>query len=99
MKNLSIGNGYDIHRLVEGRRCVLGGVEIPSPKGLLGHSDALLGAAGLPDIGPYRERMKSVLAKSMGIAETRIGLKATTNKGVDEIGKGQAIAACLLSQS
>lgn len=56
-----IGFGYDIHRLVAGRRLVLGGVEIPSPRGLDGHSDAdvllhalcdaLLGAAGLPDIG------------------------------------------------
>jgi 2-C-methyl-D-erythritol 2,4-cyclodiphosphate synthase len=55
------GIGYDIHRLVEGRRLVLGGVEIPHPKGLMGHSDAdvvlhavadaLLGAASLPDIG------------------------------------------------
>lgn len=56
-----IGLGYDIHRLVPGRRCVLGGVEIPSEVGPEGHSDAdvvlhavadaLLGAAGLPDIG------------------------------------------------
>lgn len=56
-----VGIGYDIHRLVEGRRLVLGGVEISHDKGLLGHSDAdvvlhaitdaLLGAAGLPDIG------------------------------------------------
>ena len=63
MKSYRIGNGYDIHRLVENRRCVLGGVEIPSLRGLLGHSDAdclthaisdaLLGAAGLPDIGHY----------------------------------------------
>ncbi len=55
------GTGYDTHRLVEGRRLVLGGVEIPFEKGLLGHSDAdvlthaiidaLLGAAGLGDIG------------------------------------------------
>jgi 2-C-methyl-D-erythritol 2,4-cyclodiphosphate synthase len=56
-----VGIGYDIHRLVEGRRLVLGGVQIAWSKGLLGHSDgdvvlhavidALLGAAGLPDIG------------------------------------------------
>ncbi len=58
-----IGVGYDIHRLVEGRKLVLGGVEIPFEKGLLGHSDsdvlthaicdALLGAAGLGDIGTH----------------------------------------------
>ena len=56
-----IGHGYDVHRLVEGRRLVLGGVEIPFARGLLGHSDAdvlvhavmdaLLGAAALGDIG------------------------------------------------
>ena len=56
-----IGHGYDVHRLVEGRRLILGGVEIPFEKGLDGHSDAdvlvhavmdaLLGAAALGDIG------------------------------------------------
>lgn len=58
---MRIGQGYDVHRLTEGRRLVLGGVEIPYEKGLLGHSDAdvlthavmdaLLGAAALGDIG------------------------------------------------
>ena len=61
MTNLRIGHGYDVHRLVEGRPLILGGVAVPYEKGLLGHSDAdvlthavmdaLLGAAGLPDIG------------------------------------------------
>jgi 2-C-methyl-D-erythritol 2,4-cyclodiphosphate synthase len=61
MESTRIGIGYDIHRLVEGRKLVLGGVEIPFEKGLLGHSDsdvlthaicdALLGAAALGDIG------------------------------------------------
>lgn len=59
--NLRIGHGYDIHRLAPGRKCILGGVEIPSDVGLDGHSDAdclthaicdaLLGAAALADIG------------------------------------------------
>ena len=58
---MRVGMGYDIHRLVSGRRLVIGGVEIPFDRGLLGHSDAdvlthalcdaLLGAAGLGDIG------------------------------------------------
>lgn len=58
---MRIGHGYDVHRLVEGRRLILGGVDIPFEKGLLGHSDAdvlthalmdaLLGAAVLGDIG------------------------------------------------
>lgn len=59
--DLRIGHGYDVHRLVTGRKLILGGVEIPHHHGLLGHSDAdvlthalmdaLLGAAGLWDIG------------------------------------------------
>lgn len=60
---MRIGHGYDVHRLVEGRKLILGGVEIPFEKGLLGHSDAdvlthavmdaLLGAAALGDIGGH----------------------------------------------
>ena len=154
---MRIGTGYDIHRLVEDRRLVLGGVEIPYHKGLLGHSDAdvlshaiadaILGAAGLhdighffpdtdpklegidsqiilrkaiaevshlgyklqnvdstliaqePKIGPHINSMKRVLSNSLGVTEDTIGIKATTNEGVGDIGKGLAIAAqaaCLL---
>ena len=60
---MRIGSGYDVHRLAEGRKLILGGVEIPYEKGLLGHSDAdvllhaiadaLLGAARLGDIGKH----------------------------------------------
>lgn len=60
---MRVGFGYDVHRLVEGRKLILGGVEIPYEKGLLGHSDAdvlvhalmdaMLGAAGLGDIGRH----------------------------------------------
>ena len=60
---MRIGQGYDVHKLVEGRKLILGGVEIPYEKGLLGHSDAdvlvhavmdaLLGAAALGDIGQH----------------------------------------------
>jgi len=154
---MRIGTGYEIHRLVEDRRLVLGGVEIPYHKGLLGHSDAdvlshaiadaILGAAGLhdighffpntdpklegidsqiilrkaidevshlgyklqnvdstliaqePKIGPHINSMKRVLSNSLGVTEDSIGIKATTNEGVGDIGKGLAIAAqaaCLL---
>ena len=48
---MRIGHGYDVHRLVHGRRLILGGVDIPHETGLLGHSDALLGAAAMGDIG------------------------------------------------
>ena len=143
---MRIGTGYDIHRLVEDRRLVLGGVEIPYHKGLLGHSDAdvlshaiadaILGAAGLhdighffpdtdpklegidsqiilrkaidevshlgyklqnidstliaqePKIGPHINSMKRVLSNSLGVNEDSIGIKATTNEGVGDIGKG-----------
>ena len=60
---MRLGHGYDVHRLVEGRKCIIGGVNIPSDVGLLGHSDAdvllhaisdaLLGAAALGDIGKH----------------------------------------------
>lgn len=60
---MRVGTGYDVHRLVKGRRLILGGIEIPYSRGLLGHSDAdvllhaicdaLLGAAALGDIGQH----------------------------------------------
>lgn len=60
---IRIGNGFDVHQLVEGRPCIIGGVDIPFAKGLKGHSDAdvllhaisdaLLGAAALGDIGKH----------------------------------------------
>jgi 2-C-methyl-D-erythritol 2,4-cyclodiphosphate synthase len=60
---IAVGQGFDVHQLVEGRPCIIGGVTIPYEKGLLGHSDAdvllhaltdaLLGAAGLGDIGRH----------------------------------------------
>jgi 2-C-methyl-D-erythritol 2,4-cyclodiphosphate synthase len=61
--NIRVGEGWDVHALVEGRKLILGGIEIPYEKGLLGHSDAdallhaitdaLFGAAGLGDIGRH----------------------------------------------
>lgn len=148
---MRIGHGYDIHRLVPGRPLVLGGVRFDTDYGLEGHSDAdclthaicdaLLGAAGLPDIGHFfpntdeslrgidsqlllqrviaelarrgwapvnldatviaeRPRllarvpeMKARLAASTGLATDAIGIKATTNEGVGDLGRGLAIAA------
>jgi 2-C-methyl-D-erythritol 2,4-cyclodiphosphate synthase len=148
---MRIGHGYDIHRLVPGRPLVLGGVRFETDYGLEGHSDAdclthaicdaLLGAAGLPDIGHFfpntdeslrgidsqlllqrviaelarrgwatvnldatviaeRPRllarvpeMKARLAASTGLAVDAIGIKATTNEGVGDLGRGLAIAA------
>jgi 2-C-methyl-D-erythritol 2,4-cyclodiphosphate synthase len=153
-----VGLGYDIHPLVAGRPCILGGVNIPSPIGPDGHSDAdvvlhavadaILGAAGLRDIGHYFpntdaaikgldsavivkkavaeakaqggwivgnvdlviigerpkvmahvDAMKASVAGIIGISPSQIGIKATTNEGMDSIGQGKALAVqaiCLL---
>ena len=84
MTNLRIGQGYDVHRLAEGRALILGGVTVPYERGLDGHSDAdvlthaimdaLLGAAGLGDIGKlfpdsderYRGISSLLLLKEVG---------------------------------
>lgn len=155
-----VGLGYDIHPLVAGRPCILGGVNIPSPVGPDGHSDAdvllhavadaILGAAGLRDIGHYFpntdaslkgldsavivqkavaeakaqggwtvgnvdiviigerpkvmahvEAMKAKVAEIIGISPAQVGIKATTNEGMDSIGQGKALAVqaiCLISK-
>lgn len=151
MTKYRVGHGYDIHRLVQGRALVLGGVRFETDFGLEGHSDAdclthaicdaILGAAALPDIGhffpntdpaykdidsqrllgrvcaevhrlgfalvnidatviaekpkihPRVSAMKTALAKSTGLMLDEIGLKATTNEGVGDLGRGLAIAA------
>ncbi len=154
-----IGYGYDVHRLVEGRRCVIGGVEIESALGLLGHSDAdvlshaiadaVLGAAALPDIGfyfppsdesckdidsqeivkravaeirklgykvsnvdssviaeapkilPHVNTMREILAKSLGVEPSDIGIKATTNEKMGWEGRREGIGAhavCLIER-
>ena len=82
---MRIGHGYDVHRLTEGRKLILGGVEIPYDKGLLGHSDAdvllhavcdaLLGAAALGDIGAHYPDTDS---KYEGI-DSRVLLKNTND--------------------
>lgn len=144
------GIGYDLHRLVNGRALILGGVPIEHDRGLLGHSDgdivlhalcdALLGAAGLSDIGelfpdndpayknadsrrfvsvvlerirsagwrvgnvdliihaetpklaPYKDRIRRTLADLLEIPISAVGVKATTNEGLDAIGRGEAMA-------
>jgi 2-C-methyl-D-erythritol 2,4-cyclodiphosphate synthase len=145
------GIGYDLHRLAEGRKLMIGGVEVPFEQGSVGHSDgdvlchalcdALLGAGSLGDIGthfpdtdpkwkdaasltflvqtrkllderrlrishidaivicerpklgPHFPAMRAALAKALDVPPGRINLKAKTNEGVGEIGRGEAIAA------
>ena len=152
-----IGYGYDIHSFQEGRKLILGGVEIPSEVGLIGHSDAdvlshaiadaILGACGLkdigyyfpntdpniegisslkiiekavseadntgyvvgnvdctliaekPKIGPHINTIKSALGTVLNITPDRIGIKATTNEGIGDLGRAEGMAAqaaCLL---
>jgi 2-C-methyl-D-erythritol 2,4-cyclodiphosphate synthase len=149
------GIGYDVHRLVAGRRLVLGGVEIAYERGLEGHSDAdvlmhavcdaILGALGEVDIGhffpnsdprwrdapswtflkaaseqvsrhggrinnvdatvvaeepkisPHVPVMKERLAEALGIATSRIGVKATTNEGMGFLGRAEGIAALAIA--
>ena len=86
-----IGIGYDIHRLVEGRKLVLGGVEIPFEKGLLGHSDsdvlthaicdALLGAAALGDIGRHFPDSDPRWAGASSLEFLRRVVELVTQKG------------------
>lgn len=105
MTKLRIGHGYDVHRLAEGRRLVLGGVEIPWEKGLLGHSDAdvlthavmdaLTGAARLGDIGKLFPDTDSAYAGADSVK-----LLAEVGRLLDE--KGFAVVnidATLLAQA
>jgi 2-C-methyl-D-erythritol 2,4-cyclodiphosphate synthase len=149
------GIGYDCHRFAPGRRLVLGGVEIPHPNGLEGHSDAdvlthavidaLLGAAGLGDIGehfpdtderyrdadslalletvlttviaagfevehvdctvimetpklgPHRQAIRECLARTLGLAVTRLNVKATTGEGMGFVGRGEGVAVLAIA--
>ncbi|MDO4519904.1 MAG: 2-C-methyl-D-erythritol 2,4-cyclodiphosphate synthase [Eubacteriales bacterium] len=148
---MRVGMGYDVHKLVENRKLILGGVEIPYEKGLLGHSDAdvlihavmdaLLGAAALGDIGkhfpdtdpayrgissikllkhvtallaengysignvdatviaqkpkmaPHIPQMRTNMAEAMGIEESQLNIKATTEEGLGFTGSGEGISS------
>lgn len=156
---MRIGHGYDVHRLVEGRNLILGGVTIPYALGLDGHSDAdvllhavsdaMLGAAGLGDIGrhfpdtdpaykgadslrllqivgqkiqdagyrvgnidvtmiaqrpqlkDYIPQMQENIARVLGIENTRVNVKATTEEHLGFTGDGSGMschAVCLLEE-
>ena len=156
---MRVGMGYDVHKLVEGRDLILGGVKIPHTLGLLGHSDAdvllhaimdaLLGAAALGDIGkhfpdtdpqykgissikllehvtklieekgyivenidatiiaqkpkmaPHIPQMRANMAKAMGINESQLNIKATTEEKLGFTGREEGIASqaiCLLNE-
>jgi 2-C-methyl-D-erythritol 2,4-cyclodiphosphate synthase len=151
MSTFRSGIGYDAHRLAEGRKLILGGIEIPHARGLEGHSDAdvlshaiadaLLGAIGAGDIGqhfpntdesirgissieilkrvsallaekkarvtnvdatliaeapkiaPHIPAMRKIIAKAIGVSESTVSIKATTNEGLGAIGRGEGMSA------
>lgn len=90
-KTMRIGHGYDVHRLVEGRKLILGGVDIPYEKGLLGHSDAdvllhaimdaVLGAAALGDIGKHFPDTEPAYKGADSLALTRAVAKLIAEHG------------------
>lgn len=90
-KTMRIGHGYDVHRLVEGRKLILGGVDIPYEKGLLGHSDAdvllhavmdaVLGAAALGDIGKHFPDADPAYKGADSLALTRAVAKLIAEHG------------------
>ncbi len=89
---MRIGHGYDVHRLVEGRKLILGGVEIPFEKGLLGNVDARV-LAQRPKLAPHIPEMRERLAAAMGIGPGQVSVKATTEEGLGFTGTGEGIAA------
>ena len=88
---MRIGHGYDVHRLVEGRRCVIGGVDIPHEKGLLGHSDAdvllhaimdaVLGAMAAGDIGKLFPDSDAAYKGADSLVLTRRVAEVMTQRG------------------
>ena len=88
---MRIGHGYDVHRLVEGRRCIIGGVDIPHEKGLLGHSDAdvllhaimdaVLGAMAAGDIGKLFPDSDPAYKGADSLALTRRVAQVMTKRG------------------
>lgn len=102
---MRIGHGYDVHRLVEGRDLIIGGVKIPHEKGLLGHSDAdvllhaisdaLLGAAALGDIG----KLFPDTDEAYKGADSRVLLKRVCEKVNEEGYRIENIDATVLAQA
>ena len=88
---MRIGHGYDVHRLVEGRKCIIGGVDIPHEKGLLGHSDAdvllhaimdaVLGAMAAGDIGKLFPDSDPAYKGADSLALTRRVAQVMTERG------------------
>lgn len=102
-KTMRIGHGYDVHRLVEGRKLILGGVDIPYEKGLLGHSDAdvllhaimdaVLGAAALGDIGKHFPDTDPAYKGADSLALTRAVAKLIAEHGYS-VGNIDATILC-----
>lgn len=88
---MRIGHGYDVHRLIEGRKCIIGGVDVPHEKGLLGHSDAdvllhaimdaVLGAMAVGDIGKLFPDSDPAYKGADSLALTRRVAEVMSEKG------------------
>ncbi len=100
---MRVGTGYDVHRLVTGRKLIIGGVEIPFEKGLAGHSDAdvlthaiidaMLGAAGLGDIGLHFPDTSAEYKNIDSLILLKQTMQAITDKGY-QIGNIDATVIC-----
>ena len=77
------GIGYDIHRLAEGRKLILGGIEIPYARGLEGHSDA--------------DVLSHAIADAIGTSDSNVNVKATTNEELGPIGRGEGMASIAIA--
>jgi 2-C-methyl-D-erythritol 2,4-cyclodiphosphate synthase len=98
-----IGNGFDIHRLVEGRKLMLGGVHIPHELGLLGHSDgdalthaiadAILGASGLGDLGQWFPPTDAAFKDANSIELLKTVVKSSKERGY-AIGNVDCVIIC-----
>ncbi len=110
MTSYRVGTGFDAHALEDGVPLVIGGVRIEHPRGLSGHSDgdvlahaltdAVLGAAGLEDIGalfPSGEAAHagadSIVADALGVDPELVAVRATTTDGLGFTGRSEGIAA------
>ena len=92
---MRVGMGYDVHKLVEGRDLIIGGVRIPHTLGLLGHSDA-----DVPKMRPHIPQMEENIAGALGISTDQVNVKATTEEGLGFTGTEEGIssqAICALS--
>ena len=96
---MRVGLGYDVHKLVEGRKLIIGGVNVPHEKGYgIGNIDCTI-IAQSPKMAPHIQNMRENIAKALNTSIENINVKATTEEGLGFTGAKEGIAAqsiCLL---